>query len=168
MKRGLLVHLQFQFVVGGIEVYRAFLFAVETSKDLVLGTVCAALVYVSCVEKDGLIVHHISANDRFSGGVSLVACNENLHRTARIVARIVVKGEDAEQRLGVVLTWMGCVAIVFAVYDGKRQHPFVAHVDAVEVEFYVKQPHVLARWDGRCLRNSGIILHVGVPQFGAI
>ena len=163
VERCLLVHLQFQIVIGGVEVYRTFLFTVKAGKNLVLGTVGATLVDVACVEKDGLIVHHISANDRFSGSVSLVACNENLHRTARIVARIIIKGEDAEQRLGVVLAWMGGVAIVLTVYDGKWQYPLVAHVDTIEVELDVEQPHVLARWDSRCLGNSGIILHVGVP-----
>ena len=36
VERGLLVHLQFQVVVGGIEVYRTFLFTVKASKYLVL------------------------------------------------------------------------------------------------------------------------------------
>ena len=139
MKRGLFVHFQFQVIVGGVEVYRPLLLTVKMGHDLVFGTVSAALIDIAGVEEYGFVVYHISTDSRFCRSVSLVARNEDFHHTARIVARIVVEREDAQERLGVVLAGMSRVAIVLTVYDSKWQHPLVAHVNAVEVELHIEQ-----------------------------
>ena len=57
---------------------------------------------------------------------------------------------------------MTLIAAIGFDFDG--QHPFLSHVDIVEIEIDAQKPHIFATLDLHRLRIAGILLHVLIVQ----